>query len=92
VKFNGSTGTIDQSYNVTSITKNGSGDYTINFTLAMPDANYAVLRSIDFDSAGGSGAVTTSEVISALTSSVRVTSGAGATLQDVLRYEIAIIR
>lgn len=42
VNFNG-TGTvaIRASGNVTSITDNGTGDYTINFTTAMPDANYA---------------------------------------------------
>jgi TPP-dependent 2-oxoacid decarboxylase len=26
---------------VSSITDNGTGDYTVNFTTAMPDANYA---------------------------------------------------
>jgi hypothetical protein len=43
VNFNG-TGTvaIRASYNVTSITDNGTGDYTVNFTTAMPDANYSV--------------------------------------------------
>ena len=42
VNFNG-TGTvaIRASGNVTSITDNGTGDYTINFTNALPDANYA---------------------------------------------------
>lgn len=42
VNFNG-TGTvaIRASYNVTSITDNGTGDYTVNFTTAMPDANYS---------------------------------------------------
>jgi hypothetical protein len=42
VNFNG-TGTvaIRASGNVTSITDNGTGDYTVNFTTAMPDANYA---------------------------------------------------
>lgn len=42
VNFNG-TGTvaIRASGNVSSITDNGQGDYTINFTTAMPDANYA---------------------------------------------------
>ena len=41
VNFNG-TGTvaIRASGNVTSITDNGTGDYTVNFTTAMPDANY----------------------------------------------------
>ena len=43
VNFNG-TGTvaIRASGNVTSITDNAVGSYTINFTTAMPDANYAV--------------------------------------------------
>lgn len=43
VNFNG-TGTvaIRDSGNVSSITDNGTGNYTVNFTTAMPDANYAV--------------------------------------------------
>ena len=43
VNFNG-TGTvaIRDSGNVLSITDNGVGLYTVNFTTAMPDANYAV--------------------------------------------------
>ena len=43
VNFNG-TGTvaIRASGNITSITDNGTGDYTLNFTTAMPDANYSV--------------------------------------------------
>lgn len=42
VNFNG-TGTvaIRASGNVSSITDNGTGDYTVNFTTAMPDVNYS---------------------------------------------------
>lgn len=42
VNFNG-TGTvaIRAGYNVTSITDRGTGKYTVNFTTAMPDANYS---------------------------------------------------
>jgi hypothetical protein len=42
VNFNG-TGTvaIRASFNVSSITDNGTGDYTVNFTTALPDANYS---------------------------------------------------
>lgn len=49
VNFNG-TGTvaIRASGNVSSITDNGAGDYTVNFTTAMPDANYAVIGSADY--------------------------------------------
>jgi hypothetical protein len=46
VNFNGtSTVSIRASGNVTSITDNGTGLYQINFTTAMPDANYAVTVS-----------------------------------------------
>jgi hypothetical protein len=43
VNFNG-TGTVAAraSGNVSSITDNGVGDYTINFTTVLPSANYAV--------------------------------------------------
>ena len=43
VNFNG-TGTvaIRESGNVSSITDNGTADYTLNFTTAQVDANYAV--------------------------------------------------
>jgi hypothetical protein len=43
VNFNGiGTVAIRASYNVSSITDNGTGDYTVNLTTAMPNANYAI--------------------------------------------------
>lgn len=43
VNFNGSgTVAIRSSGNVSSISDNGVGDYTVNFTNAMPDANYSI--------------------------------------------------
>jgi len=53
VNFNG-TGTvaIRASGNVTSITDNGTGDYTVNFTTAMPDANFSAYA---MNMNGGSG-------------------------------------
>ena len=46
VRFNG-TGTvaINDSYNVSSITDNGAGDYTVNFASALANANYAMATS-----------------------------------------------
>jgi len=43
VNFDGATspGTILGSFNVSSVARNGTGDYTVNFTTAMPDANFA---------------------------------------------------
>ena len=51
VNFNG-TGTvaIRASGNVSSITDNGTGTYTVNFTTAMPDANYSGLITSGFAS------------------------------------------
>jgi hypothetical protein len=47
VNFNG-TGTvaIRASGNVSSITDHGTGEYTVNFTTAMPDTNYAVTITV----------------------------------------------
>jgi len=42
VNFNGADGSRRASHNVSSVTRNGTGDYTVNFTNAMPDANYSV--------------------------------------------------
>jgi hypothetical protein len=84
VNFNG-TGTvaIRASGNVSSITDNGTGDYTVNFSTAMPDANYGYAISISgsantLKSSGQGGA---SAQFSPTTSAVRVfasLSGAGA--------------
>lgn len=59
VNFNG-TGTvaIRASGNVTSITDNGTGDYTVNFTTAMADANYATALSASMDSTSAPGTAT----------------------------------
>jgi len=57
VNFNG-TGTvaIRASGNVSSITDNGTGDYTVNFTTAMPDGNYSLVAATGNNStfSGGS--------------------------------------
>ena len=45
VNFVGSSGTINQSFNVSSVTRVSTGVYTINFTTAMPNANYSVYVS-----------------------------------------------
>jgi hypothetical protein len=43
VNFNGVTTTsIRASFNVSSVTRNATGDYTVNFTNALSDGNYSV--------------------------------------------------
>lgn len=48
VNFNGTTNTggfctVRASGNVTSVADNGTGNYTVNFTTAMPDVNYSLV-------------------------------------------------
>ena len=70
VNFNG-TGTvaIRAAGNVSSITDNGTGDYTVNFTVAMADANFAAAAQANF---GASWGYTAFERGSKATSSYRV--------------------
>jgi hypothetical protein len=95
VNFNG-TGTvaIRASGNVSSITDNGTGDYTVNFTTAMPDANYAsVCNSSRTDTPNGSGNNHTSGTAPA-TGSIRViaTIPTTATANDQAYFMVAIFR
>jgi hypothetical protein len=80
VNFNG-TGTvaIRGSGNVSSITDNGTGSYTVNFTTAMPDVNYSVAGGAGTSSSGNGYrwlAVGSNQLsdFSMLTTSVRVQS------------------
>lgn len=88
VNFNG-TGTvaIRASYNVTSITDNGVGDYTVNFTTAMPDANY----SSQVLSQGTDHAVwDTGMVFSAGSYRYKLVNAAGAATSDHAKQCVAI--
>ena len=69
VNFNG-TGTvaIRASGNVSSITDNGTGVYTINFTTSIVDANYSAVLTCN-ESAGGSGTGTIARLIGTATTS-----------------------
>jgi len=100
VNFNG-TGTvaIRASGNVTSITDNGVGDYTVNFTTAMPDASYSVASSITGATTSnvtrvvvikGSDTAITNKTTSAIT--IQTGSSAGGTLVDVSEINISIFR
>ena len=52
VNFNGASAVIRASFNVSSITYDGTGDYRVNFTTAMPNANYSSVVSGDVDLVG----------------------------------------
>jgi hypothetical protein len=79
VNFNGAgTIAIRASFNVTSITDNGVGDYTVNFTTTLADADYAVVSTIGQTTitlGGGAAAVCMPKTYSA--SSIRILTGYG---------------
>jgi hypothetical protein len=57
VNFVGSTAVISGSFNVSSITRAGTGQYTVNFTTAMPNSNYSTNAICNFTSNGTNGVV-----------------------------------
>lgn len=100
VNFDG-TGTvaIRAQLNVSSITDNGVGDYTVNFATAMADANYSIVGSHQWDQAGtssGSGVfINIARYSGALSSgSVRVLGNVGnsSALYDGTTVTVAIHR
>ena len=79
VNFNG-TGTvaIRRAFNVSSITDNGTGNYTVNLTTAMPDTSYAVLATCEYRT------TMQTDLSARTTSSVNVTAAIGASGSSVV--------
>ena len=92
VNFDG-TGTvaIRANFNVSSITDNGAGDYTVNFTNAMTDANYAACLA---QTAAESGSLNVSMgAVSYTASGVRVlVEASNGSNIDVTFINVAIFR
>jgi hypothetical protein len=76
--------------NVSSITDNGTGDYTINFTTALVDANYCIVTRahLMLDTAQGNDLYD----ISRSTTSVRVINNPSGTKVDRNHNNVAIFR
>lgn len=91
VCFNG-TGivAVRGSRNVTSITDNGTGTYTVNLTTALPDSNYSVFGTCGNTAAAGyvRRAASILSTTSAITIEVLNTSGA---LLDVNSIDVGIV-
>ena len=43
LNYDGTTPSIRDSYNIGSVTDNGTGEYTVNYSTAMSDANYSIV-------------------------------------------------
>lgn len=53
LSLNGAVATVQKSYNVSSLTYVSTGQFNVNFTNALPDANYAVVGGASWDSGDG---------------------------------------
>jgi len=96
INFNGTAATIGTgraSANMDAVTDNGTGDYTLNFTNAMPDTDFALVGT-----AGNTGTnfgaylVDFSPTHNRTTSSVRIWTGSSSALQDTAIVNVAIFR
>jgi hypothetical protein len=97
VNFNG-TGTvaIRASGNVTSITDNGTGLYTVNFTTAMPDASYATVGSSIGSTTSADGMILTGTAGGAASTTsavqVRMAYAPVNTATDITYVNVAVFR
>ena len=101
VNFNG-TGTvaIRGSFNVSSITDNGTGSYTVNFTTALPSASYSLVAATGNDNSNaGASALAVQVELSSL--ALQTTTSVGLftvkqytpyTASDILQVNVAIFR
>jgi hypothetical protein len=92
VNFNGTTNvggfcTIRGSGNVTSVADNGTGDYTVNFTTAMPDANYSFVAT-----SGSGGWVTRIASMAAGNCNIQTIVGNTTTVTDATFVQCSIFR
>lgn len=85
LSYNGTAGTIRGSYGVSSVTKNATGDYTVNFTTAFSAATYSIGSSVsEVGTTSTTRSVTIPEGALPAVGSCRVITGASETntLQD----------
>ena len=96
VNFNG-TGTvaIRASGNVSSIGDNGTGNYTVNFTTDMPDANYSMVCTAKANNdTGGSSMILAAQKLSSThsTSAVTIVTQSVQTATDSSEVQVAVFR
>jgi hypothetical protein len=90
--------TINGSGNVTSVFKNATGDFTINFTTALPDTDYAVVGSIQSNTTSNRNqtfVIAPASTTPYATSSIRVNSNdpnTNTALEDVPLMCVSIFR
>jgi hypothetical protein len=96
VNFNGvTTATIRASYNVSSVTRTGTGLYTVAFTNALTDASYATVTGVNkYDATRNADTAITTGTSTLLQTSTNAYIAVGwtGTSQDVTQVSVACFR
>lgn len=94
VNFDGTgTVTIRAQYNVSSITDNGVGNYTVNLTTAMADTNYAVALGGSYNNSAQGRIIYQDDRLGAKTTTqVFVSADNGGAYSDSNQVAVAIFR
>ena len=90
VNFNGEgTLSLRDNYNVSSVTDNGTGDYTINYSNAMSNANYCVVGLSGDEAVNANQGVIFGANASLSTGNCRIRTGSGGGYAD--NYMVMIV-
>jgi hypothetical protein len=100
VNFNGATGAIRASYNVSSVSRVSTGEYTITFTNAFADTNYSVNGIVQFNTSNAQsdhnlmGAEITNSSTAVQTGSLKVSGkyGGGVGAYDMSVFCVSVFR
>jgi hypothetical protein len=94
VNFNGTTspGNIRASGNVSSVTKNASGSYTVNFTTAMPDVNFSTIGVSSSDGISNNGFLLGPTTNSSASNVSVVSFSTIGSLYDPIAMNVAVFR
>ena len=90
-KINGNTGGLIAGQNIASTSRTSAGKYTINFTTAMPDADYAIISTNFWRNAPWNEYVTVTAQ-SASSFSIVVTDGGDVNTKDVPSVYVVVFR
>ncbi|NDB60986.1 hypothetical protein EB001_21450 [bacterium] len=95
VNYNGSTQVVNKSYNVSSVTRNSTGYYTVSFTNSLVHADYAVVGSTtgygtsdlgpNFFTIANSGTAYLTPAVKTI-SAIGITTGYNGAVSNVLWY------
>jgi hypothetical protein len=89
VNWNGTNGSVRASYNTSSVTRTGTGRYTVNFTNAFVDASYAAILSSSPSGSYGNAAL---PVVTQATTNCTVETIWGGSYFDSTNCMLAVFR